>query len=140
MRRRGIAPLDGGIVDVDLEGRAVDIKGGAGSTRLGDFEYGPAGLESVAEANFAYVDSARGEILSHGSVEERIAAGNQRLHDFGGDQEDGFERTAVNLGMGVVIAIQAKTGNIGGGDGGFRETAARNVDLDYGALHGDPEK
>src|ERR1019366_9898812 len=62
------------IVDFQLERFAVDIERGAGAAGLGDLDLRTADANLVADANAADIDAARGQVLAHGAVEQRIAA------------------------------------------------------------------
>jgi hypothetical protein len=51
------------------------------TSRQRDFEDGCAGAKTVADAQGADIDAARGEVLAQGAVEDRITASGQAVDD-----------------------------------------------------------
>src|ERR1019366_6173518 len=123
------------IVDFQLERFAVDIEGGAGAAGLGDLDLRAADAKLVADADAADIDAARGQVLAQGAVEQRIAARRQGVHYFRRDDQDGFQRAAVDAGVGVQVPLDAERRDPAFGNGSLGQPAGRDVELRDDALH-----
>src|ERR1035441_4799794 len=103
-----IALLNLRTVDFQLERFAVDIERGAGAAGLGDLYLRAADAKLVADADAADIDAARGQVLAHGAVEQRVAARGKSVHHFRRNDQDGFQRAAVDAGVGVQVPLDAE--------------------------------
>src|ERR1022692_3495297 len=74
-RRCCIAGLHPRVVNLLLDGRAVDVQRRARAADLGDLEHRPASPKLVADAQLAAVQPAGGKVLAERAVEHRIPAG-----------------------------------------------------------------
>ena len=106
---RRIAGLHLLVVNLLLDGWAVNVQGRARAADLGDLEQRRTGAKLLPDAQLAAVEPARGEVLAERAVEDRIAAGSfSSSIGLGGDQEHRLRRTAVDLRMRTGIARQTQ--------------------------------
>jgi hypothetical protein len=134
-----IAGVDLRVVDGEFEGRVIYIEGCARRADFGELEEDFSGAIALAGAKLAAIQALGGEILAECSGVEGVALGDQLVDAFGGDYQHCLGRSAVNFWMGPGIALNSFGGDDGLGDGAFRNTAGRDVDLEYGSGHGRPK-
>jgi hypothetical protein len=134
-RRRRITLLHTCVVDLPFERFPVHIQRRAGTARLGDLDHRGARAQAIANPQIPRGDSASGEILAHGAVEEWIAAALQFIDGFGGQEENRLQGSAVQVGVRVEVPLNTKFGNHAGSDGAFGESSGGNIHLKDCSLH-----
>lgn len=121
------------VVNFRLDRRTVNVLSGAGDADLCEFNYSAAYAVSLPGSEQAPVDSACGEVLAHGAVEDRIAARDQLVNRFRGHEEYGLPRASVDFRMRVRVAFEAKRSEDRFRDSALGNAAPGNADLDDGA-------
>ena len=112
------------------------MSGLAGRAALGDFDHDFRAYAPVlADAPFAAVDPAVVRFSPEGTVSERESLGRELFYAFGGDQQDGLLRAAVDFGMRVVVAFESDRCEDSYGNGVFGHAARRDADLKDGTGH-----
>jgi hypothetical protein len=124
---RGIVGLD-----LALECGAVNVQSRARAARAGNLEHGGSGANLLADAKLTPVETAYGQVLAEGSGKEGIAAFDEFVDAFDGDNKDSLVWTAVNLWMSVGVAFKAKRPDRRFRDGKLGNASAGDIDLDDG--------